>query len=430
MGFRIKSGSWKSIEQVKVRKRNEIDGSPSWETVQSMFVKAGGIWKKFFSSSAKPVQDTEIIVSTNSSGLYTLQAKIYQWLPSSTTLKYRFKVINKDTGQVGFSPNGWVTFSNPSAGSYTTKPTTAEVVLPASPVLINSGDGLFWTGAENQFGVDVEGTYGSVASVFTTADTTSIWRSPKAPTVEISNEKSTSFDVTITANSLDDWYATQRYILYLEDTTSGEFVYPGGNVTGIGGFAATAQVLVRAVSGTIVGHKYKAYVIPTTGTAGSTPYNYTGYPGDEGISDASKPPTELTWTVFPSISPNGGYAGETEFTCDHGTATGADGSVIQYTYQWQYMSTTFSYVDVASTSSKYTPPSNFNSLTPTPISLTCRVTAYDPSTEESKSERAPSVNINDALAPEILTNPVASPDTAKAGIDSFSTTNGTYCPLV
>lgn len=137
------------------------------------------------------------------------------------------------------------------------------------------------------------------------------------------------------------------------------------------------------------------YYVQAFPAVGSTSYLKSNWStGDSG--------TRVAATVAPtisasSISPSSGTAGTTQFTAS-ATASGTPSPTI--TYQWQYFSTSFTFVNVpGATSSTYSPPSNFNTLYPN-YGFYCLITASNGVSPDATSR--PSATLNN---PVVVTAP-------------------------
>lgn len=114
------------------------------------------------------------------------------------------------------------------------------------------------------------------------------------------------------------------------------------------------------------------------------------------VAGQERGPTGLP-TVAPTISsssitPSSGTAGSTTFTAS-ATASGTPAPTLSY--QWQYFSTSFSFVNVpGATSSTYAPPSNFNTLYPN-LGFYCLITATN---SAGSATARPSATLNSPVA--------------------------------
>jgi uncharacterized repeat protein (TIGR02543 family) len=294
------SSSWAEIKNFYVKTT-----SSAWSQVTDAWVKVSStLWKQFWSALMSPTQTVELISSYTGTDSATLrlQGKNYKWVPTPQTLKYYFKWV----------PDGGSTYyigAGGSSGDTTSNP-TISTVLPgtSSYITISPSGSNFELGKINRYYFEVRatGASGSVYSSQSVEDVTIV--SPKAPTLSFTVVSSTSVNITINAASFDDYYATNRYILYTYDGTAG-FVYSGG---GRGGFDVS-QTTTRTLTGLVSGRNYTVYVLPVTGFSGTTPSNYSGYPGIEAyllnVTTGSADPeafTTISFTKgFPSSSSQG-----------------------------------------------------------------------------------------------------------------------------
>jgi hypothetical protein len=239
-----------------------------------------------------PSQQVEIeyfFYGTNTDS-YRLQGTNYRWSPTPQSLKYYFRHVVDNTTTYYIGPGG-------SSGTVTSNPATSTKLPGVSTyVNIDPAGSNYSVGVLNSYNFEVRAT-GASGTVYPSISAPFEFRSPKAPTLSFQANTSTSVTLTITASSLDDYYATGRYILYTYDGTSG-YVYSGG---GRGGFSPTSSSMTKSLTGLVSGRSYVVYVLPVTGTTGTTPSNYSGYPGVEAYlsgvtagTAAATSPTSIT----------------------------------------------------------------------------------------------------------------------------------------
>jgi hypothetical protein len=350
---------------VKVKPQGDIYGTPtwravsniwvkttptSWESVSDMWVKvkpsADGYgtatWKTLYSAGTSPVTPLEILLDYNANDLVRLQGKNYRWSPTPSTLQYMFSVVNATTGEI----TGLQSFTN------TTNPSTgSSITLPGSTTYRTVADGEVFPGVLNTFQFIVKGTTGSGLSFISKAE--SSIRVPKAPTITATTLSTTSVRLTITAASSEDFDATYRYIVYLNDGTANRYAGNTVGITGLGGYGANSDPVEVNIAGLIAGRSYTFYAKPITGSVGSTLSNYSGYGGITGslsFQDATpinQVRPEITGTPAP---------GQTVFV-DNGTWTQSPTS---FTYQWKRSTNAQSYENISgATSNSYAIPTNF-----------------------------------------------------------------------
>ena len=135
--------------------------------------------------------------------------------------------------------------------------------------------------------------------------------------------------------------------------------------------------------------------------------NAGGYSGLTAGTEVG-PITNYTAPSFSSysISPSSGTAGSTTFTASYSVSGSPTPSI---SYQWQYFSSSsLSYLNLPSTSSTYTPPSNFNTLYPN-YGLYCLITATN---SQGSTSARPSASVN---------NPVSAPSGGSVTLSGGST---------
>ena len=287
-GFWIKTGVGQIFDDV--RNFYVKTGISGWAQITDAWVKTGlSTWSKFWEALMAPTNTVELLESYTGTDSATLrlQGKNYKWVPNPQTLKYYFRWIPEggSTYYIGASGSSGDTTSNPVTS--TTLPGTSSYIT------ISPSGSNFELGKINRYYFEVRatGASGSVYSSISQEDVKIV--SPKAPTLSFTVLSSTSVSITITSASFDDYYATNRYILYTYDGTAG-FVYSGG---GRGGFGVS-QTTTRTLTGLVLGRNYTVYVLPVTGFSGTTPSNYSGYPGIEaylsGVTTGSSPVPTIT----------------------------------------------------------------------------------------------------------------------------------------
>lgn len=287
-GFWIKTGVGQIFDDV--RNFYVKTGISGWAQITDAWVKTGlSTWSKFWEALMTPTNTVELLESYTGTDSATLrlQGKNYKWVPNPQTLKYYFRWIPEggSTYYIGASGSSGDTTSNPVTS--TTLPGTSSYIT------ISPSGSNFELGKINRYYFEVRatGASGSVYSSISQEDVKIV--SPKAPTLAFTVLSSTSVSITITSASFDDYYATNRYILYTYDGTAG-FVYSGG---GRGGFGVS-QTTTRTLTGLVLGRNYTVYVLPVTGFSGTTPSNYSGYPGIEaylsGVTTGSSPVPTIT----------------------------------------------------------------------------------------------------------------------------------------
>ena len=290
-GFWIKTGVGQIFDDV--RNFYVKTGISGWAQITDAWVKTGlSTWSKFWEALMAPTNTVELLESYTGTDSATLrlQGKNYKWVPNPQTLKYYFRWIPEggSTYYIGASGSSGDTTSNPVTS--TTLPGTSSYIT------ISPSGSNFELGKINRYYFEVRatGASGSVYSSISQEDVKIV--SPKAPSLAFTVLSSTSVSITITSASFDDYYATNRYILYTYDGTAG-FVYSGG---GRGGFGVS-QTTTRTLTGLVSGRNYTVYVLPVTGFSGTTPSNYSGYPGIEAYlsgvtagTAAATSPTSIT----------------------------------------------------------------------------------------------------------------------------------------
>jgi len=278
-----------------------------WSQITDAWVKTGvgATWSKFWEALMSPSQAVELIESYTGTNSDTLrfQGRNYKWTPAPQSLKYYFRWIpdGGSTYYVGASGSSGDTASNPTTSNLWPSSTTYITISP-------SGSN-FELGKTNRYYFEVRatGASGTVYSSQSTEDVKIV--SPKAPTITYTVASSTSVNLTITPASYEDWFATGRYIVYTYDITGGTITSGGGR----GAVTAGSNPSTVTLTGLTPGRNYTVYALPVTGTSGTTPSNYSGYPGIEGylsgVTTGSADPQAFTTISyvknFPSSSSGG-----------------------------------------------------------------------------------------------------------------------------
>ena len=278
-----------------------------WSQITDAWVKTsvGATWSKFWEALMSPSQAVELIESYTGTNSDTLrfQGRNYKWTPTPQSLKYYFRWIpdGGSTYYVGASGSSGDTASNPTTSNLWPSSTTYITISP-------SGSN-FELGKTNRYYFEVRatGASGTVYSSQSTEDVKIV--SPKAPTITYTVASSTSVNLTITPASYEDWFATGRYIVYTYDITGGTITSGGGR----GAVTAGSNPSTVTLTGLTPGRNYTVYALPVTGSSGTTPSNYSGYPGIEGylsgVTTGSADPQAFTTISyvknFPSSSSGG-----------------------------------------------------------------------------------------------------------------------------
>jgi hypothetical protein len=270
-GFLYNSG-WKNFKSIFIY-------NSGWKNVKAGWVYNGG-WKQFFSSRFTIENTVTISQSTGTTGLVTLTGRNYHWAPTPTSLTYKFE----------WSADGGSNWTNISSGTATNPGTgssnTYTYQVPFNRVSANT---------DNLYRFVVTAT----ASGITTSDqsaTTTIG-GPYDTTITITdvqtNQVSFSWTPSLYAN---------RYITYYYNVNNSTYYYAQNGAGGTNGTNAT-------ITGLIKNTPYIFYVMPITGTSGSTLSNYYGYAGNVAYAYQS---TVYGYTV--TYNANGGSNPPTDST--------------------------------------------------------------------------------------------------------------------
>lgn len=269
-GFYVKTtqtGNWKSASGFFVK-----TSQTAWKSITDAWIKVSPTtWKPFYTAATAPDSPVEILTTTNANGELMLQGKNYHWFPTPSTLQYKFTVVNKENPVNYYDISPYTTMSNPSSGGF--------AILPASNTYqaVTAASGNYFQGATNVFQFKAKGTTSAGGTFETKAEYE--MRIPDAPTLTTTVLGPTSIQVDIKAKTSADFNATYRYIVYRYDSTAG-FVYAASGVSnGLGGYSANVDPVSVTLTGLVSGRQYTIYVLPITGSSGTTTSNYTGYPG-------------------------------------------------------------------------------------------------------------------------------------------------------
>ena len=322
--YRRASSSWTTIRNVYRRT------SGSWVQINAVYRRAGGTWNRVFSRISVPSIQSTVAISKSTNGttfLVTLTGTNYFWSQSPTSLSYKFQ-WSSDAGS-SWSDISTGVATNPSSGSSN----TYTYSVPTSEVSANVNN-LY------RFLVTATNAAGGATSTSSNLSYVEIQGPTDISDLSVTSTGATSASLSWTAST-----GASAYLLYYATT-------PPSYTLG--------QTVVGSTSGTVSGLSnstlYYFRVLPITGTSNT----YKGYSGNNSnvvTTTTTGPPVN---TVAPSISPTSGTAGSTSYSVTNGTWTGSPTS---YTYQWKsYDSPSYVNAPGSSTSSSYTPPSNFFTL--------------------------------------------------------------------
>lgn len=377
------SVTWRAVSNIWVK-----TSPTAWQSVSDMWVKVkpdsvgGASWKTLYSAGTAPDSPVELLLDYNSSDLARLQGKNYHWTPNPSTLQYKFSVVNASTGEVA-DLESFTNTTNPSTGN--------SITLPTSTTYRTVANSEIFPGVLNTFQFIVKGTTGS-GLAFTYKAENSILV-PKAPTITATALSTTSVKLTITAASSQDYDATIRYIVYLNDGTTYRYAGNTVGITGLGGYGANSDPVEVTIGGLTAGGSYTFYVKPITGYTGSTLANYSGYGGITGsLSFQDETPINI---VRPDITGTPA-PGQTVYV-DNGTWTQSPTS---YTYQWKRSTNAQTYENISgATSNSYSIPTNF--ITSGYNYILCTVTAIKGSLSASMDTFAKQVIAQQLVTPTL-----------------------------
>ncbi len=252
----------------------------SWVSVSDAWVKVAPNqpYEVFYTAGTAPDSSLEIINTYDSSDRLRLQGVNKRWTPTPTTLQYKFVYIDPYTFAES-DITSWTNTTNPSAGSSTTLPGTSSYVTIANGLT----DPYWYPGVLNVYKFRVRGS--TASGIYFTSEAEYSMRTPKAPTLSFTTVSSSSINLTINSYSVDDYIATGRYIVYAYDGTAYRYAGSAGGIVGLGGYTADTQSKTITISGLSTTKSYTFYVLPTTGSSGSTDTNLTGYRGLEASID-------------------------------------------------------------------------------------------------------------------------------------------------
>jgi len=344
-------------------------GASNWQPASDAWVKTSpSTWESIYSSTFT-IDNTPLVNFDLTSGsatysnndLYQFYGTNYHFTPTPTSISANFKMFNPQSGNTT-TLKTYTGLTNPSSNSSTRVPSSGYAYKLLQSDAYNRGADTYIT-----FGVTASNANG----VTYTSTGSYTLRTPAAPTVTIDTTYQVSNQIRInwTAASNDDWYATNRYIVYYYDITAGTYTYgSSGSTNGTGGYGATTISGTATFTGLNNSHTYIFYILPTTGTQGYTPTNYSGYLGAVGTvttGTSLAPVANSSPSITGNAYPNGVV-----------TVSNATWSLTptSYTYSW-YKSTDFqTYVSMGLTTQSITIPSDFISTGYRAVK--CYVTAY------------------------------------------------------
>lgn len=378
------SATWKAVSNIWVK-----TSPTAWQSVSDMWVKVKPdsvgttAWRTLYSAGTAPDSPVELLLDYNSSDLARLQGKNYHWTPTPSTLQYKFSVVNASTGEIS-DLESFTNTTNPSTGN--------SITLPTSTTYRTVANSEIFPGVLNTFQFIVKGTTGS-GLAFTYKAENSILV-PKAPTITATKLSTTSVRLTITAASSQDFDATIRYIVYLNDGTTNRYAGNTVGITGLGGYGANSDPTEVTIGGLTAAGNYTFYAKPITGYTGTTLANYSGYGGITGIlsfqdtTPVNQVRPDITGTPAP---------GQTVYV-DNGTWTQSPTS---YLYQWKRSTNAQSYENIpGATSNSYSIPTDF--ITSGYNYILCTVTAIKGSSSAT-ADTFPKQVIAQQLSTPVLT---------------------------
>jgi hypothetical protein len=242
-----------SIGTPQLVKKIFINSLGTPQLVKRMFMNVAGTVVQIFSNGLNTQFPAIISQSTDTSTyLVTLTGTTYNWSPTPTSLTYAFQ----------WSTNGGSTWGTISSGT---------IANPA----INTGNAVSYTVPTSQTSPALANLYQFVVTASTTSSSgtsTSASTTINTPLTisSFTPVSSTSNSVTISWGS--SLYAN-RYIVFYYDPISATTNY---GVNGGGGFSANSSTTIINLSPSTT---YNFYIVPYTGTTGTTTANATGYSG-------------------------------------------------------------------------------------------------------------------------------------------------------
>jgi hypothetical protein len=269
----------------------------SWVSVADAWVKVAPDqpYQVFYTAGTAPDSALEIIDTFDSSDRLRLQGVNKHWTPTPTTLQYKFVYIDPYTSSES-DITSFTTTTNPSTGSSTILPGTSSYVTIANGAL----DPYWYPGVLNVYKFRVRGS--TASGIYFTSEAEYSFRVPKAPILSFTPASSTSINLTINSYSVDDFIATNRYIVYAYDGTAYRYAGSAGGIVGLGGYSADTQSKTITISGLSTTKSYTFYVIPITGYSGTTDTNTTGYQGLQASIDVQLQATAPSTPVISNIT--------------------------------------------------------------------------------------------------------------------------------
>lgn len=348
-----------------------IKVAPSnWQPADNIWVKTGpSTWEAAYSSTFQIDNTVEVgwdltsgSATYSNNDLYQFYGTNYHFTPNPVSISANFKMFNPQSGTTT-TLKTYSGLTNPSSNSSTRVPSTGYAYKLLQSDAFNRGGDTYIT-----FGVTASSASGTT---YTSTGSYTV-RTPAAPIVTIDTNYNVSNQIKInwSSRSNEDYYATNGYIVYYYDNTSGTYIYGTANninANGTGHYPGdySSSAIFTGLSNS---RTYSFYVLPITGYQGYTPTNYSGYLGAVGAVS-----TGTTLAPIANSSPSitgGAYPGGTV------TVSNATWSLTptSYTYDW-YKSTDFqTYVSMGLTTQSITIPSNFVSSGYKAVK--CYVTAY------------------------------------------------------
>jgi hypothetical protein len=312
--------------------------------------------------------------------------------PSSTSTQYMYVRSVQTAGELSVGPSTVASaWSAGVAFNMTTPPVIPTITMASNTGVTANAGTINWT-STNQASFSSTGTFSGTGTTGTSISKTGLTAGTNytgTVTVTSSTGHTASANYSITtsaaviptitmgANSLVtstsgriNWTSTNQASF----SSNGNFSGTGTTATFV---AATGLSPSTTYTGTVV-------VTSSTGNTASADYSFT-------TAAASSAPTGGSV----SVSPSSGTAGSTQFTATPSGWSGTPSS-FTYTYSWQYLNSSFSWVQ-AGTGSTFTP----SVISPTPLAWQVVLTVSNGVTPNGTASSSFTVNNPVVVTPDV-----------------------------
>ena len=288
--------TWSSVSNFFVKTTTS-----GWAQITDAWVKTStSTWSRFYSAKYAPDTTVNLLQSTAADG-YTvrLQGNQKHWTPTPVSLKYYFSYIDSNGGTyyIGSGGSSGAAASNASVGSYITYPSSSTYIT------IDTKGSNYSIGGTATYYFEVRGFDNSGTAYPAVSQEVVQISTPTAPNVTVTSYDTNSITISVNSTSYNNWYLTNRYVVYTSDSVGG-LIQSGGGRGGYSIESSYGSTKSITLTGLTKGRTYGIYVAPFTGSAGATTATATGYAGIEGyVSQTTVNGYFVTYSANGGINP-------------------------------------------------------------------------------------------------------------------------------